>query len=236
MPLRAHLGRRLPVVILVTGAALLQALSDDGPPASWRQLRPVAGLGVLPAALGGWRAPAADLLWLRANLAWERRDAPATDALLRAAVALEPDEDYFRLNAARIIAFDLAEWERDPVEPAEVSRRRAARQARRALELLVEGPEASAALLVERARLTHQVLGDRVAAARLYRAAAERPAAPYFAGRLATELLVAEGRIDEARDWLRSWVPRLPPGIPAAQRGRMETRLRELASTGTAGR
>ncbi|HYC72222.1 MAG TPA: hypothetical protein VEB66_13495 [Opitutaceae bacterium] len=229
MRLSVNLPGLAPWAVLVLGAALLQSV--PGPPeraGEWRLLGPVAGTGALPAAAGGWRAPAADVLWLRANLAWERRDAVATETLARAAVALEPEVDYFRINTARIIAFDLPEWGLDPTAPAEVARRRRAQHVRRALELLASRPGDSAAVLVERARLTHQGLGDSEAAGELFRAAAERPDAPYFAGRLSVELLIRAGRAREAREWLRAWLPRLPAGDPEAQRARMEARLREL--------
>lgn len=216
--------------VLLAGAVLLQAipLASPQPGSDWTELQSLAGLGVAPAVVGGLRAPAADLLWLRANRSWEQRDPAATDAYLRATVALAPEFDYFRVNAARMIAFDFPEWERAGDEPAEVSRRRRLAYGERALALLERRPGSSAAVLIERARLTHQIQGDRSRAAALYREAAELPAAPYFAGRLAVELLVQEGQIDGARTWLRHWLGRLPADDPDAQRARMAARLADL--------
>lgn len=220
--------------LLLAGAICLQAVPlARGPGASdWQSLQPLAGHGVLPAVLGGWGAPAADVLWLRAHRAWERRDAVATDALLHAAVALEPELDYFRINAARIIAFDLPEWDSPPGTPAEVRRRTRAAHTGRALQLLAAQPRPTPAVVIERARLTHQLLEERRAAAVLYQEAAGLSGAPYFAGRLAIELLVQEGRMDEARTWLRGWLATLPADDPAAERARMEARLADLERAG----
>jgi tetratricopeptide (TPR) repeat protein len=219
----------LPWATLLAGAALLQALPVPSARSSDGFITRTAEAASAPGAgFGGTRAVVADVLWLRANVFWERRDAAATDAYLRAAVAAEPCVDYFRINAARMIAFDFPEWARSADEPAEVSRRRRAAHCRRALALLESHPGESADALIERARLTHQVLGDRRGAARLYQQAADLPAAPAFAGRLAVELLVQEGRIDEARAWLGRWLERRSPADPAAQRDRMLARLADL--------
>lgn len=219
-----------PSALLLFGAMCLQAmpLGPGAAPTDWHSLRPAAGHGVLPAVMGGWGAPAADMLWLRANRAWERRDIVATDALLRAVVALEPEQDYFRINAARIIAFDFPGWELPAGAPHEIQRRTRTDCAERALQLLVAQPRPTPAVVIERARLTHQLLGERSDAAALYQEASRLPGAPYFAGRLAVELLVQDGRIEEARTWLRQWVAELPADEPTAERARMEARLAEL--------
>ncbi len=191
----------------------------------------LAGHGVAQVVLGGFRAVAADVLWLRANLAWERRDAAATGALLRATVAADGRAVYFRLNGARIIAYDMPLWRAPPDAPAAVRAQYAAGQAEQALAFLAEGvaqhgPEAE--YFVEMARICQQSPGGLSRAAGYYRQAAELPGAPYHAGRLHVELLARTGRLREARDWLRGWLPRLPADEPAAERGRMEARLAEL--------
>ncbi len=196
-----------------------------------RPARALAGLGATLAVLGGFRALAADVLWLKANLAWERRDLAATDALLRATAAADARAAYYRLNGARIMAYDMPGWRTPPDAPAAVRAQYAAEQAEQALTFLAEGaaqhgPEAEH--FIEMARICQQSLGDLPRAAGYYRRAAELPGAPYYAGRLHIELLARSGRLREARDWLRDWLPRLPADDAAAERGRMEARLAEL--------
>lgn len=223
----------LPVALLVTGGILLQGWAPGAirPGAATDGLAPVAGQGVALAVLGGFRAPAADGLWLRANLAWEQRDLVATDALVRAAIVADDRVEYFRINGARMIAFDLAEWRIAANAPAAVAAEIRHEHAEQAVALLAEGVRrnpSAPALWIEMARITQQRLADRGRAAAYYRRAAELPGAPYFAGRLHVELLVDTGRIAEARDWLRHWLPKLPHDDEAAQRPRMEARLEEL--------
>jgi hypothetical protein len=71
-------------------------------------------------------------------------------------------------------------------------------------------------------------LGDLQSAAESYFLAAMLPGAPWHAGRLRAEALLRLGRREEARQWLRFYVQRLPVGDPSAQRGVVEMRLAEL--------
>jgi len=222
-----------PWLLLAGGGALLSPLGGRLGIQDSEASLPVAlaGQGVAPAVLGGFRAMAADVLWLRTNLAWERRDAAATEALLRATVAADGRAVYFRLNGARMLAYDFPAWRTPPDAPAAVRARHAAGHAERALAFLDEGmashgPDADS--FIEMARICQQQPGDLPRAAGYYRQAAELPGAPYFAGRLHVELLVRTGGVREARDWLRGWLPRLPADDPAAERARMAARLAEL--------
>lgn len=210
-------------MLLLAGAGLIQTA---WPPAADGSCE---ADGVPPRFLAnGWCAAAADYFWLRANVAWERRDPAATDAFVRAAVGLAPEVDYFRINAARILAFDLPTWRIPVSAPAAVHARARREHAARALALLGERKQPSAAVLIEMGRLWHQVMGDPGRAAECYGRAAARPGAPYFAGRLCVEMLVQAGRPDDARAWLACWLERLPSDDPAAQRAQLEARLAEL--------
>lgn len=185
------------------------------------------------AALGRWRGAVANGLWLQATLAHEAGDAARTRARVRAAVAAAPESEYFRRNAARILAYDLPAWRvaRESAAPAAVQRvwRRAA--ADEALAVLApEEPDAPTARLIEAARLELTVGEDRTAAAAWFRRAAERPDAPWHAGRLHARLLRELGRDREALAWLRAWCPRLPADDPAAQRDLVGAWLAELAA------
>ncbi len=181
--------------------------------------------------LGGMRVVAAGGLWLRANLAWEKRDPAATAALLKLTVAADATPRYFWLNGARMLAYDLPEWRSEPGMPAALRSKLAGEQARMALDFLADGLRAhphDALLLVEMANIRLRALGDREGAAQLFRRAAEQADAPYYAARIHAELLVQLGRLDEALAWLRQILPALPADDPAARREVVVQRIKAL--------
>jgi len=218
-------------LLLLAGGWLAQFLAPGADASDRPALAPLAGSGVLLPVLGGYRALAADVLWLRAYQAWQERDAAATEAWVRAAVAADERSRHYRLNGARMLAYDVPAWADRPDMPRAVRERLQREQAERALALLaggLTGAGAEADLLIEMARIAHQQLGDLDRAAGYYRRAAESPQAPYYAGRLHAELLVRAGRVREARDWLQRWWPTLPADDPAAARDLVAARLAEL--------
>lgn len=149
-----------------------------------------AGLSQLA---GGYAPLVADWLWLRANLAWERRDAPETRRLIRRTVATDPQSAYFWLNGARMLAYDLPAWRRDtePDAPAALQQRWRLTGADEAIAFLERGlawHADSAALYLELANISLYVAEDRHRAADYYRQAAGRPDAPPYAARLAESL------------------------------------------------
>jgi tetratricopeptide (TPR) repeat protein len=203
-------------------------------PALWHggQLAALAGRGGVLAVLGGLRAPAAGACWLRANLAWEKRDAAAMETLIELTVATDERPLQFWLNGARMIACDVPAWL--PADaPLGLRRQVIAEQARRALRLLEKGLDwhgADPALLVEMANIHLRQLGDLESAARCYRKAAKQPGAPYYAARIHAELLRELGRPQEALDWLRRILPGLPADDPSARREVVIQRIKGLES------
>ena len=192
--------------------------------------------GVSFGVLGGFRAIAADLVWLRAYVAWEKRDAPATESLLQLATALDGRSLSFWLNGARMMAYDIPAWQIDDaggggvVSPAE-QKRIVEKQARRALsflELAMTCHPTSAALWIERANIELNRLSDPTSAAESYRRASEQPGAPYYPARLHAELLRRLGRKAEALAWLVQLYPRLPKQVEAAAAGLVLARIRIL--------
>lgn len=201
-------------ILWLAGGALLNlgfARTLATGPTSPGRLRSAAGQGVVLATLGGFRGLAADWLWLLANRAWERREAARTVALLHAAVTVDHRPEYFWVNGARMIAFDLPEWERDPDRPAAVQAAAERRQAERALEFLSEAIRVrgeTPGVRIDRARIRGDRLGDLEGAAEEYGRAAELPGAPDYTVRLRVTLLVRLGRRAQAEDWLRDWLGR----------------------------
>ncbi len=217
----------LPPLVLWAAILLLRPLEARlAPPQEF-----TAGHGSL-AALGGLRAAAAGGTWLRANLAWERRDAAATRLFLELTVATDDRPLYYWLNAARIMAHDFPAW-RVADAPSAVRDKIEREEAEGALAFLERGAArhpAKAEFFVEMAGLRWRVFGDREEAARLFRLAAESPGAPWHAARIHAELLRELGRPAEALAWLRKTLPTLPADDPAARRGVVEQRIRELES------
>ncbi|MBI2514527.1 MAG: hypothetical protein HYV96_21340 [Opitutae bacterium] len=179
--------------------------------------------GVLPRVIADWS-------WLRTNVAWEARDEARARAWSEVAIAAAPQLDYFRVNAARMRAFDIPAWREAaaPEAPAAVRVRWREEAANDALALLLADPEPSAARLIEAGNISLYAKRDPAAAAEFYRRAAELPDAPWHAGRIYAELLRQTGRSREALAWLRAWLPRLPVDDPAAQCELVHARMVEL--------
>ena len=223
------------VLLLLASGFLMRAFEPAAAlPAAWRadQLVARAGRGGVLAVLGGLHAAVAGGYWLRANRAWEDRDAAGMESFIFLTVASDERPVYFWLNGARMLAYDVPAW-RPVDEPLVVRRQAIAEQARRALRLLDQALSwhgADAALYVEMANIHLRQRGDLENAARCYRLAAEQPGAPYYAARIHAELLRGLGRPRAALDWLRYILPGLPPDDPAARRAVVIQRIKELES------
>jgi hypothetical protein len=233
----SDLFRRLapPGLLFVVVLALrpLEIHLEAVPVRSAPRLAELAGSGGTLAVLGGLRSAVAGGFWLRTNLAWERKDAEATTALLHLTVAADERPLHFWLNGARMLAYDLAEWRIDAAAPAALRRRAVVEQAGVALDFLQRGLEwrgPSPEILIEMANIRLRALGDREGAARLFRRAAELPGAPYYAARVHAELLREMGHPAEALAWLRQILPGLPANDPAARREVVIQRIKELES------
>ena len=208
---------------------LERSLAAAGPDPG--QLVALAGRGGVLAVLGGLRSTVAGGFWLKANLAWERRDAAATAEMIALTVAADERPAYFWLNGARMLAYDLPEWQLKAGAPAAVRQRAVAEGAQQALRFLEQGRRwhgADPEFFIEMGNIHLQRLGDGEGAARCYRQAAELPGAPYYAARIHGELLRELGRPAEALVWLRQVVAKLPADDPAARRAVVEERIRAL--------
>lgn len=241
-------GRFATVLVVATGLVATGAFLQPVARPVWASLRArepalkleasvaAAGQGMTLALLGGFRALAADLVWIRMYVLWERRDLPAVQTLLQLATALDPRPVYFWINGARIVAHDLSAWRVEAAGGYEkigdeaglrIDREQGA-QALRQLEAAMLHHPASANLWIERANIELHRMRDVAAAAESYRRAYEQPGAPYYAARLHAELLRRGGRNAEALAWLVKLHPTLPANDDAAARDRVLERIREL--------
>ena len=227
----------LTLLLLVPAAWALRPLERHAEafakPRVWQheQLAASAGQGSALAALGGLRSVAAGGWWLRANLAWEKRDLSATPTLLRQTVAVDERPLYFWLNGARILACDLPEWRLNSLMPAALRPKIEEEQAQQALQFLEQGLRwhgPAADLYIEMANIHLRRRGDATSAARYYRLAAEQADAPYYAARIHAELLRELGRKEEALAWLRQILPGLPEDDPLARRDVVLDRIKSL--------
>lgn len=192
--------------------------------------------GLSLGVLGGFRALAADIIWLRAYIAWENKEAVRTESLVNFAATLDERPLTFWLNGARMIAYDIPAWQlngNDLNASAVEQKRFSDQQARRALAFLNRAitchPE-NADIWIECGNIELYRLHDVPAAAESYRRAALQPGAPYHAGRVYAELLRRLGRRAEALDWLKAWHPHLPRNLEAAAAEVVLARIRLLES------
>ncbi len=171
-----------------------------------------AGYGTaLPLILGGFRGLAADFVWLRVQLAWERGDEADVRRWSELATTIDPTASGFWLNGARMLAYDFADVRvREAGLPAgEVeSRRRSidAEQAGKALRFLQAGarqlPE-EALLWIEMGNIHLNRRHDLDQAAFCYERAVNLPSAPAYAERILAGLQWQAGRRNEAVATLR---------------------------------
>lgn len=241
-------SRFLSAGVVVAGLAVAGLLGDGLTNRVWNESQrkepefaaedfdAVIGQGVTLALLGGFRAITADFLWLANNLAWEQRDLPKTQTMIKAVTAIDPRPLYFWINGARMIAYDMPVWRieeasgQSPV-PAHVSRRIDREQATVALNYLEKGLRhhpGNPFLYLEIANIHLRRLGDVETAAHFYRLAAERPGAPHYAARIHGELLRRLGRPQEALGWLRQVHTHLRMDDPMALPNIVFQRIREL--------
>jgi tetratricopeptide (TPR) repeat protein len=220
------------LLLLPAGWLLRELERPPAPPLVVRaeQWTTLAGQGGLPVMLGGLRSVAAGGFWLRANLAWERREQQATRMLIEATVAADERPAYFWLNGARMLAYDFPAWV--PLDAPESVRMNAVQaESARAIAFLEKGLRwhgPDALLYIEMANIHLRQRGDLEAAARCYRLAAGQPGAPYYAARIHAELLLKLGRTWEALAWLQGVLPTLPADDPEARRGVVLDRIRHL--------
>ena len=218
------------------GLRHLERRLSDHPAARCAQWGELLGHGGIVAVLGGMRSVVASGFWLQTNLAWERRDVQATTLGLNLTVAADERSDYFWLNGARMLAYDLSEWRLSPDVPWVVREKVQREQGNQALEFLRKGIQwhgANAAFYIEMGNIYLRRMDNLTAAAECYREAAEQPAAPYYAARIHANLLQQLGRPAEALAWLEKIRPTLPANEPAARRALVdawiETLKREVA-------
>jgi len=182
----------------------------------------IGQLGFL-AALSGFRAMVADLLWIEAHSAWERTEWGKMQLLFNDVTALQPRNLTFWDMAAWHMAWNASHAAlEDPTQPREALRIKKAREFYDIGKDFVERGIANNPdryLLYERLGfLLQQKYNDHCGAAEAYRKAVSFPDAPEYLHRfVAYELSHCPGREREAYELLvsyykrgeREWLPTL---------------------------
>lgn len=197
------------------------------------------GQGIIVGMLGGFRSIIADFLWLQTNAVWENRERAKLDSMVRLVTSIDPRPEFFWINAARMIAYDVPHWRiREEGGYREVPEWRQREidleQAEQAFALIRRGLEFhpdSPQLYLEIGQIYMIRLDDPAKAAPWFLRASEQPDAPYFAARIYAELLRRQGKDAEAYDFLKGLFTRLPDDDPYAHKGIILERIRELEET-----
>ncbi|MDQ6655652.1 MAG: hypothetical protein M3Y80_07560 [Verrucomicrobiota bacterium] len=167
----------------------------------------VGQLGFL-AALSGFRAVIADILFVEANVAWERTEWGRVLLLFRQVTTLQPHGILFWDMAAWHMAWNAsAAALADPAQPRRALRVKAQREyfdlGRDFLERGIRNNPDRPELYEALARLYRDKYKDHALASEYFAKAAEKPGAPGYAKRFsAYELSLCPGREREAYDRL----------------------------------
>jgi tetratricopeptide (TPR) repeat protein len=212
-----------------------ELVKERQPALNLEALESALGQGLVVGVLGGFRAVMADFLWIRTNTIWERRDRVKLDAMIRLVTTLDSRPDFFWINGARMIAYDVPSWRiREEGGYAMVSESRQSvinqEQAEQAFVLLARARQFhpnAAKLYVEVAQIYLNRLKDSAEAAKWYLLASQQADAPYSAARIYGELLQRQGKPLEAYEFLQQ-LHRDLPDVPYAQRPVILDRIREL--------
>jgi tetratricopeptide (TPR) repeat protein len=160
------------------------------------------------AALSGFRALVADVLFIQAHVAWERTDWPRVLLLFRQVTTLQPHAVLFWDMAAWHMAWNAsAAAFNDPRQPRLALRVKAQREyfdlGRDFLERGIKNNPDNPKLYEALARLYRDKYKDHARASEFFAKAAEQPGAPTYVHRFAAyELSYCEGREREAYEWL----------------------------------
>ena len=225
----------LGVVTRPIEAPAWQVVKARQPEMNLQAIEGALGQGLIVGVLGGFRAVMADFLWIRTNTIWERRDRVKLDAMVRLVTTLDPRPEFFWINGARMIAYDVPNWriqEEGGYTDVAESRQQALdhEQAEQAFAMLATAREFhpnKAKLYLETGQIYLNRLKDTANAAKWFLLASQQPDAPYFAARIYGELLRRQGKDAEAYDYLKQLHNDLPDD-PYAQEPIILDRIREL--------
>lgn len=194
------------------------------------------GGGLTLAFLGGYRNLAANLIWISMYADWQHRQVDPVKDKIRLAVTLSPESLNFWLDGSRIIANDIPVWVvgddfMDSLFHSSegISIRR--KYGELALEFLERSPlsiSRNVRILVEKGSICWRRIGDLDRAIVFFEEAVSQTEAPYFVKRVYAELLVRNGQIRKAYEYLKEHYASLPDNDVAAMKPLVATRISQL--------
>ena len=175
------------------------------------------GQGLAVGILGGFRAILADLAWLQLSTVWTTEDRVKLSTMIRLVTTLDPRPEFFWINAARMVAYDVPAWRirKSGGYDALTDIQKSAideEQANQAFEILKRGLDFhpnTARLPIEIGQIYLNRLQDDALAAKWFYEASKFPDAPEFVVRIYAELLRRQGKLVEAYKYLTSIYPSL---------------------------
>lgn len=194
------------------------------------------GGGLTLAFLGGYRNIASNLVWISMYTDWQYRRIQTVIEKIELALALSPESLNLWIDGSRIIANDAPVWEvgddfMDSLfsSPEGVAVRQ--KYGERALDFLEKAPEnlsENVRILVEKGSIYWRRIGDLDQAIDFFEQAASKAESPYFVKRVYAELLVRNGQVRVAYEYLKKHYATLPDDDIAAMKPLVRTRIQQL--------
>lgn len=187
-----------------------EAVQQEQVEMDFQAIEATLGEGLAVSILGGFRVILADLVWLRLNAVWEDQEWAKLSAMIRLVTILDPQTEFFWINSARMIAYDVPSWRiRSAGADAPLSKSQRAtinlQQAEEAFILLhraLEFHPDSARLPIEIAQIYMNRLKDDAQAAKWFLKASQLPNVPEFTHLIYAELLCRQRKEIEAYQYL----------------------------------
>ena len=242
--------RLLNISLLVLTLALIGLFTRPIEGHAWREVKAgqpemnlkgiegALGQGLVIGMLGGFRAIIADFLWIQTNTIWENQDRVKLDTMIRLVTTIDPRPDFFWINGARMIAYDVPNWRIKeeggyfelPESRQQQIDQEQAEQAFTLLETARKFHPDKARLYLETGQIYMNRLKENLKAAEWFLLASKKPDAPYYAARIYAELLRREGKNKEAYEFLKYLHQELPDD-PRTQKPIILDRIREIEIT-----
>jgi tetratricopeptide (TPR) repeat protein len=232
-------------IILITVSLLTRPLERslwndlyrDVPGLKLEEMDQALGQGVVLGVFGGLRSLVADFAWLQLNQKWEARDWVSLRVFIRLVTSLDPKPEFFWINSARMLAYDVPHWRIAKaggisVLDSATQRQIVVEQVDEAVNLLEQARvyhPRSANLKLEIGQVYLNRLKDFERAAPWFEAAIEEPNAPYYAARIYADILRAMGQHQKAYLFLQQVYHKLRDD-PQAQPEVVLERIREIES------
>lgn len=206
------------------------------PELNLKEVEGALGQGLVIGLLGGFRTIIADMVFIRANVYWEKKDREKTEALINLTTAIDPRPMFFWLNGSRIMAYDIPIWRINEAGgldavPKSVQDQIYNEQAQRGIDFIDRAGKyfpGDYRIPLEKAQIYNNKMKDKEKAAEYFLKAYRTEDGPYYTARIYAELLRQMKRDQEAYDFYRQLYAELPDDDMRANKPVVLERIREL--------